>query len=169
MTIAIGCLVLRFFRDHLPLPIGVRHMLNTVFLPQDLYEPITVDDFLFNSKGFSKSYAVKPKHLDIYEIGILFGKEGIESTYKFQGKIQIEFYFENKLLSQNIITTSDSALYKQGDMNKFSQISLFKFNVPYQNKYNTDLTLKLTVLEPDHELARYQNEARLYIAVSVVP
>ena len=165
-----GALTLKLMRGYiLPLPIGVRHFINTMFAPKDLYQPIIVDKFLFQDRGFTKTYAIKPKHLDIYEMGILVDKGGIESTYKFNGKIKVEFFWKDKFLFENAVATNDSALYEHNDMSRYRQISLFKFNIPLQNKYTDDISLKLTVLESDQKLDKYRDLINLYIAVSSVP
>jgi len=80
-----GALTLKLMRGYiLPLPIGVRHFINTMFAPKDLYQPIIVDKFLFHDQGFTKTYPIKQKYFDIYEVGILVDGSGIESTYKFR-------------------------------------------------------------------------------------
>ena len=43
-----------------------RHIWHLTFPPEDLYEPIVVDEFKFHEKGFEKRYVLKPKYLDGY-------------------------------------------------------------------------------------------------------
>jgi hypothetical protein len=150
-------------------PIGIRHFVNSMISPNDLYKPIVLDRFLFSEKNFSKTYPLNPTHLDIYEIGFVIDHGGIESTYKFRGKLKIEFFWKDKFLFDNIVTSWDSAGYVQGDMTHYKQISLCKFNIPLQEKYTKDISVKLTVLEPDEELKRFYNLITLYIAVSTSP
>jgi hypothetical protein len=169
LAIIISVLVLRLMIGFIPLPIGIRHFINMLVAPKESYAPIIVDKFLFHERGFTKTYILNPKHLDIYEVGVLFEKGGIESTYKYKGKIKFEFYWKDTFLFDGIVTTFDSALYEQNDMSKYRQISLFKFDVPLQRKYIEDISLKLTVLEPDQILERYKDLSNLYIAVSSVP
>jgi hypothetical protein len=165
-----GALTLKLMRGYFfPLPIGIRHFTNMLFAPKDLYQPIVTDRFLFYERGFTKTYVLKPKHLDIYEIGLFVDAGGIESTYKFNGKIKVEFYWKDKLLYDNILTSIASALYKQNDMTKFRQIALGTFNIPLQEKYANDISLKVSVLEPDATLIKYKDSLNLYIAVSSVP
>ena len=164
-----GILTLRLTMGFFPIPIGVRHFINMSVVPKDFYKPLILDKFLFYERGFTKTYIIKPEHLDIYEMGFLVDKAGIESTYKFNGKIKIEFYWKEKFLFDKIVTSIDSALYEEADMSRYKQISLFTFNIPLQNKYKDNISLKLTVLEPDQNLKKYEDLIIPYIAVSSVP
>ena len=60
-------------RGFILIPIGVRSLLNIANHPSDLFDPIVNDKFNLCETGFRKSYRLKPKYLDFYEIGILFG------------------------------------------------------------------------------------------------
>ncbi len=167
--IIVGVLVVWMVKGFFPLPIGIRHLFHLIFPPNNLYQPIVLDKFLFYEKGFTKTYYLKPNYLDIYEIGFLIDKNGIESTYKFKGKIKVEFFVKDEFLIGSMITSMDSALYKGTNMTYYKQISLYKFDIPLQEKYINDLSVKLTVLEPVQELKRFSDNVTLYIAVSATP
>ena len=63
----------------------------------------------------------------------------------------------------------DQAWYAKDDMNYYKEISLFKFDIPLQGKYTNDLSVKLTVLEPDQEIKKFNDSIKLYIRVSSTP
>ena len=67
------------------------------------------------------------------------------------------------------MTSWNMAVYVQNDMNHFNKISLFTFDIPLQKKYTKDISVKITVLEPDQELKRFGDLISLYIAVSATP
>lgn len=169
VLVFVGVLILGSIKGFFPVPIGIRHFVNSMIGHEDLYKPIVMDRFLFSEKNFSKTYSLNPTYLDIYEIGFCIDKSGIESTYKFKGKLKVEFFWKDKFLFNGVITSWDSAVYANGDMAHYKQISLYKFDVPLQNKYTKDLNMRLTVLEPDGELKRISDLINLYIAVSASP
>lgn len=167
--LVIGILSIRMVKGFIPLPIGIRHLFHRIISPEDLHQPIVTDNFLFFENNFSKTYSLHPKYLDIYEIGFFNDEAGISSKYKFRGKIKAEFFWKDKLLFDKIATTIDSAWYVQGDVACYKSICLLKFCLPLQGKYKKDISVRLTVLEPDEELEKYKNSLKLYIAVSAVP
>ncbi len=164
-----GILFVKAMKGFIPLPIGIRHLIHLVIQPKDLYQPIIIDDFLFYEKGFTKTYFLEPKYLDIYEIGFLAEKADISSKYKYKGKIKAEFFWKGKLLFDRIVSSYNAAWSVNGDTEHFKEISLLKFEIPLQGKYKNDITIKLTVLEPDQELKKYADSIKLYIAVSAIP
>ena len=168
LVIVFTVLSVKIVRGFVPCPIGLRHLTHLIIPPKDLYKPIVTDTFLFSENGFTKRYAIKPKYLDIYEIGILAENKNIDSKFKFKGKIRAEFFWNDTLLFESIMTSMDEAWYAENDMAHYKQISLFKFDMPLQGKYKDDISVKLTVLEPDNELAKY-NSIKLYISVSPSP
>jgi len=169
LLIFIAILSVKAVIGFIPLPIGIRHIFHLMIAPKDLYNPIVTDNFLFYEKGFTKTYLLHYKYQDIYEVGFLAGKEGISSKYRFKGKIQVEFFWKDNLLFKKIVDSIDTALYVKGDMTKYKEISLTSFEIPLQGKYKDDISITLTVLEPDQELEKYGDSIKLYIAVSARP
>jgi hypothetical protein len=166
VIVVIGILVCRLIWSFLPIPIGIRHLAHLIAPPEDLYQPIIVDKFLFYEKGFTKTYSLKPTYLDIYEIGFSVGGEGITSKYKFKGKLKVEFFWKDKFLFNDVITKWKQAWDKENDMTHFKEISLYKFDMPLKGKYKNDVSVKITVLEPDDSLKELSDLIGLYIKVS---
>ncbi len=164
-----GILLVKVTNGFIPIPIGIRHLVHLTIQPKDLYQPIIVDNFLFYEEGFTKTYFLKPKYLDIYELGFLSKKSNMHSKYKFKGKIKVEFFWKDRLVSDRIITSIDSARYDEKDMEHYKEVSLLRFEIPLRGKYKNDISIKLTVVEPDQELKKYGDSIDLYIAVSAVP
>ncbi|MBN1823857.1 MAG: hypothetical protein JW803_06030 [Endomicrobiales bacterium] len=150
-------------------PIGMHHLLNPIIDNQNLYEPIVKDDFSFHDRYSSKQYTINPRYIDIYEIGIMTKTKGIPSTYKFEGKIKAVFYCQNKLVFETSSQAQLNAYYTNNLMNYYKSIVLLKFNIPLVNKYRDNITVKITILEPDIKLKAYKDDIYLYIAVSGVP
>ena len=166
---SVSIMVVTAIKGFMPIPICVRHITHLVISPKDLYKPIVVDNFPFYEKGFTKSYLLNPKYLEIYEIGFLAEKADISLKYKFKGKIKAEFFWKDTLLFDKTVTRIDSTGDIKGDMSHYKEISLLTFEIPLQGKYKDDISIKLTVLEPDKELKKYGDSINLYIAVSAVP
>lgn len=153
----------------LHLPAGVRHFLNLLVAPKDLYEPVVTDEFFFHDVGASKTYSLNPKYLDIYELGFLSGDQNIPSNYQFEGVVSAKFFYKNKLVLEAEITSVVSAWYAKNDMKHYRKISLLNFELPLKGKYRKDISLRLTVIEPDQETKSLADSLRLYIAVSATP
>lgn len=151
------------------IPASIFHISNMVFTPNDLYKPIVLDDFLFLKKDFSKTYYLKPKYYDIYEIGITSSKEDIPANYKFKGKLKFSFYSKDKLLLENYSLSNPSVFYSKNDNTKLRSIVLTTFDFPLINKYKNDISVKVIVIEEDETLKNYFDSIKLYFAVSSTP
>lgn len=167
--ILITIVSLRPIKGFISLPIGIRHLLHLIITPKDLYEPIVIDNFQFYEKGFSKTYLLQLKYLDIYEVGFFSDKKDIQATYKFQGKLKAEFFYEDKFLFEKMATSWRTAEYVDGDMKYFKKISLIDFEIPIKGRYKENISVKLTVLEPDKQSEIFGDSIKLYISVSAIP
>jgi hypothetical protein len=167
--ILIGSLVFKSVKGFLPVPIWMRHLIHLMAEPKNLYQPIIVDKFLFYEQGVTKVYNLTPNYFDIYEIGFFVDGTGIEATYKFKGKIKAEFYWKDNLLFDRMITSMDQGWYKENDMSHYKQISLMKFEIPLLNRYAKDISIKLTVIDPDLQTKSLGDSINLYIGVSASP
>ena len=156
-------------RAFLPLPAGVRHFLNLLAAPKNLYKPIVTDEFFFHHIGVSKTYSLNPKYLDIYELGFLSGDQNIPSDYQFEGVVSAEFFYKNELVLEVEITSVVSAWYTKNDMKYYRKISLLNFELPLKGKYREDIKIRLTVIEPDQKTKSLADSLRFYIAVSATP
>ena len=58
------------------------------------------------------------------------------------------------------------AVWKGKDTTQYEAIMLYEFEVPLQKKYIKDISVKITVLEPDPGLEKINDSTTLYIAVS---
>ena len=92
-----------------------------------------------------------------------------KSKYTFNGKIKIDFFYKDLLLSSKIISSYVSVTYKKNDMNYLEKISLSIFEVPLMGKYKKDISVRVSVLEPDNELKNYADSAKLFIGISGTP
>ena len=149
--------------------VGTRHLLHLASPPEDLYKPIITDDFLFYEKGFTRTYSLQPKYLDFYNIGFLVENCNLSSKYKFSGKVKVDFYWKDKLLCSKQIISQISAAYSNSDLKHFSDVLLLSFEIPFQGKYKDDISVRLTVLEPDEGLKEYGDSIKLFIGVSPIP
>jgi len=157
-------------KGFIPLPIGVRHFFHLISAPKDMYHPIITDNYLFHKQGFSKTYFLKPKYLDIYEIGFISkAPNQIYSNYRFKGEVRVEFFYKEILLFDKVIKSTLSANYSDKDMGHYRSVSLLTFQIPLNGKYKNNISLRLTVVQPDVQLKSYANSIILYIAVSAIP
>lgn len=134
-----------------------------------MYEPIIIDNFLFYEKGFSRTYLLRPKYLNIYEIGFRSDKKDIPSSYKFKGKLKVGFFYKDKFLFEKMVTSYNAAWSDSSDSEHFKEISLLAFEMPLQGKYKSDISIKITVLEPDKQLESFKSSIKLYVSVSAIP
>ena len=148
---------------------GIRHLVHLITQPKDLYEPIVVDAFPFWELGFSKSYSLVPKYMDIYEIGLLATDENLSSKEKFTGKVKVEFLCKDKIISEHEITAIHGGVYAGKDMTRYKKVSLMSFEMPVQGKYKKDISVRMTVLKSDQNLKKYGDSLQMYIAVSSSP
>lgn len=165
----VSLILLASFTEVIPLPVGLRHLINLVLAPGDLYRPIVSERFAFHERGFSATYPLRPKHLDIYEIGFSSEKADIPSSYRFGGRLRAEFLHGDEVILEQVITSATSAVYAKGDLQRYASVALLQFAIPLQGRYRDDLELRLTVLEADPQLESLRESIRLYVAVSGVP
>ncbi len=157
-------------KGFIPMP-TIRHILHLTFPPEDLYEPIVVDEFKFHEKGFEKRYVLKPKYLGGYMIGFVSGKQNIPQKETFKGKIKVEFFWKDTFLFEKTVTSQRAAVDADNDktMKYYKKVILVSFEVPLQGKYKDDISVRLTVLEADENLKKYGNSIKLFIGVSPIP
>ncbi len=165
----ISLFLLKIKSGFIPIPIWLRHSINLIVAPKNLYKPIVFDKFHFWEKGFTNTYLLKPKYLDSYDISIFSERGDLPVNFKFKGSIRVDFFEKGNLISQGVLNSIVNALYANNDMKHYKKISLGEFKVPLKGKYVKDISVKLTVLEPDEKLKKYEDSIKLYIAVSSVP
>jgi hypothetical protein len=157
------------------LPTSFIHIFHLMVTPEDLYNPIVYDEFLFYIKGHEKTYSLETKYNDYYSIGIIFTNNDMpsgyatKSKYTFNGKLKIEFFYKDLLVSSEIISSYVRLIYSKNDMNYLEKISLSVFEVPLMGKYKKNISVKVSVLEPDNKLKNYADSARLFIGISGNP
>lgn len=151
------------------LPIGIRHLIHLALPPKDLYEPVLIDKFSFDKEGFSKEYLIKPKYIDIYEIGFFDESCSIPSTYRFDGKMQLQIIQNEKIIYGKDIIAMESASYSKEDMNFYKKVVLTTFQFPVKKFKKKDMILKITVLKKDDKMDPFIDKIKLYIAVSSRP
>ena len=156
-------------KGFVPIPLWMRSITHSIFEPEDLYKPIVTDDFLFYEKGFTRTYTLKPKYLDYYMIGFVSGKQNISREYKVKGKLKAEFFWKDKFLFEKVATSQCAFWQSDNDHAHYKGIDLIDFEVPLNGKYKDDISVRLTVLEPDEGLKEYGDSIRLSIAVSAIP
>lgn len=149
--------------------LDIRHLYHLLIQPEDLYNPIIKDDFSFHKKGFSKTYELKPKYFDYYDMGIVFNENNISSNYKFSGKLLVEFFYKDKLVSDATVSQIAAAWPSKTDDSKYREIALFSFAIPISKKYKKDISIRITVLEEDEVLKEYKDSIQLFVAVSAIP
>jgi hypothetical protein len=161
-----GLLSVKIVNGFVPLPISIRHFVHLLYNSEDLCQPIVTDSFPFYEKGSTKTYQLKPKYLDFYEIGFSHGEDSKLVNYSFKGKIKADFYWKDKLLfeKENILPIRGG--YTQEGAKYFKETSFLEFGIPLQGKYKENISVKLTVMEPDENLKQYGDTVKLFIRVS---
>ena len=149
--------------------IGYWHFYHLVFSSNRLYIPILTENFSFHTKGFSRKFKFKPKYRDFHELGYLTEDKNGFDTDKFSGKLKIEFFKNNLLIDESIVTKSKSATYLGKDLEHYSDVAIYYFVIPTRGFFLDEILVRITVLEPDKELEKYEDNLELYIRVSPVP
>jgi hypothetical protein len=153
-----------------PLPMVVRSFGHLLINPIDLCQPIVTDTFPFYEKGFSKTYPLKPKYLDYYEVGFQNEKEDKFVEYSFNGTIKAEFFWKDKLLFEKITALKIRGGYVEKEGRYFKIVYLFEFfEIPLQGRYKENISVRLTVVEPDEDLKKYGDSIKLFIRVHTRP
>jgi hypothetical protein len=152
----------------------LRYLVHDINPPQDLYVPIVEDKFSFTERGDTKTYSLKPKYSDLYDLGISLNKKVLSSKYKLQGKLKLEFISNNTVLYEEIVDKFKSSGHYFEDLERYDfdwyqQITLHTFEIPLQGRYKKDIGIRITVLEPDLELKEHKDSIRLFIRVSPTP
>jgi hypothetical protein len=157
------------------IPTWINSTINKVRNPADLYEPIVLDEYEFWSQGYTKTYKLLPKYSDFYAIGIKCQEKyipsgyGTKTKYRFGGKLKVDFYHKDELLFSEEISGMKTIGYVKNDMHHLNSIELSYFEIPLQGKYKKDISVRLTVIEPDDYLKNYQDAIKLTIGVSTTP
>ncbi len=171
IIVFLSLIILGIAKGTIVLPKNVRNLFylwHDINPPKDLYVPIIVDDFRFYEKDFSKTYNLKPKYNDTYVFGISTNEKELDSKYRFNGKIKLEFFSGNEPVFEQIVIKMDVAWYLNNDINWYKKIALSYFEIPLHGKYRKDISVRVTVLEPDLEL-KDKKSLKLYMAVSATP
>lgn len=159
LLIAIPLLTALFQIPYLT-PMDLRHLVNVIFHSRNLCEPIIVDKFKFEQKGFSKTYDVRPKYLDYYEVSIFSPNGKIPIQYTFKGRIEIIVYYKNQKIYTEIASSGIASYNMKNSLEKIEQIAFARFPLSHKK----DIRIKVTVLEPIQNLNMQDS---LYISLSV--
>lgn len=148
--------------------IGVYHFVHQRLELRDLYDPIVDEPFPFWEAGYSKTYSLDAKYSDIYSIEMLFSGEGVSKREKLNERIKVEFFWQDHMVLENEI--AGIFLWPNGKKHFDLQRSrLMDFDIPLDGKYKKELSVRMTVLEADQILKKYEDSLRLVIKVSSRP
>ena len=146
-------------------PVGIYHLIHLNKPPADLYAPLIVDKFLFSENGYSKTYNVSPKYKDIYEVGVLFQDEGLDSKYKFEGVLGIELLCGANVVIEKEANSFQNSWFMDNEMKKIKKVSFGTFNSLLCGNLEK-IGVRVTVKKADFLIEDF---GKLYIAVSAVP
>lgn len=157
-------------------PVGIKRMFHLMTMPKDLFDPILKDKFHFWEKDFTKTYKLIPKYSDIYALGFICENEKIPSgwgkknqKYEFNGKVKVELYSNGDIVLSSVIDTYKTCGFVKDDDTKIKSVELYTFEIPLQGKHKRNISMKLTVVEPDEYLRNFKDSAMLYVGVSSTP
>jgi hypothetical protein len=136
---------------------------------KDLYVAQVSEDFNLQERGFSKTFLLNPKHIDKYSVGITNGEIGFPEDYEFSGKLLIQYYHDNNIVFEQEITKQDVAWDMAGEKRRFKEITLSYFDVPINDKYKDDISIKATVIDPDVKVGEFVKNLKIVIGVSATP
>ncbi len=133
------------------------------------YEPQIAEDFKLDVRGYTKTFDLKLKYRDEYSLGITNGNIGFPWKYKFNGKLRLQFYSKNRIIRDEEVSkwrVAYDMTGKNGKDDYYREITLMYFNFPLDHKYKEDVTLRVTVVEPDTHIAEFGQEVKIVIGVS---
>ena len=123
--------------------------INFVFVPDDYYEPLISEEFIFHKKGYSKVYLLPYKYPKMCAVKLIRAENDLSKINGLTGKLKAEFFYKDQLLFEKVSTDSDPCLTNRS-------IELIEFAMPLNNKYRKNISVKLTVLEPYIELEKLE-------------
>lgn len=139
---------------------------NWVSPPKDYYVPLVKDDVDISKKGITKTIGLKHKYEGNYSLGIFLEHFSddlyyvpLSKRYKLKLKMEISFYNNNILILTRNIDSSEPFIGEFG-----SGFALLLYKVPQEIPVNTDLVVKVTILEPDKYLFDTYGPSKLYIS-----
>jgi len=146
---------------------GVRHFLHMINPPEDVYKPIVLDTIPLWEVGFSKSYSLAPKYMDLYMISLLAKNQDISTKEKISGRLTVEFIWQGKTISEYEVTSIKGGWGADNDkeMKYYKEVFILRFWMPLQEKYSEGVSVRLTVLEGFQNLKKYGDSLQLQIAV----
>lgn len=133
--------------------------MHFVFQPDDYLSPLIVDEFMFKEKGYSKTYSLPYKYPQIYAIKLSRGENDLLRINGLTGKLKAEFFYKGKLLFEKLSPCMDESMSD-------TITELIEFVMPLDNKYKSDISVKITVLEPFKELEAFDKP--LFIQIGVI-
>lgn len=142
-----------------------------VFMKKD-YNSQIIEDFRLDIKGYSKTFDLNLKYFDTYSLGVTNGNIGFPEKYKFNGKLRLQFYYKNRVVRDEEVTKWHVAWDMTGNNGKrgyHKEITLAYFKFPLDHKYKDNVTLRVTVIEPDVQISEFGKELKIVIGVSATP
>ncbi len=131
------------------------------------YQPQIIEDFRLDVAGYSKILDLNLSYMERYSLSITNGEIGFPEKYKFNGKLKLQFFYKNKLVRERQVVEQEVAVY--GTKRKgfyFNEITLTYFDLPLDRKYKDNLSLKVTVVEPDTTISEFGKELKIVIGVN---
>jgi hypothetical protein len=144
--------------------------LHQIFVSHEkLYKPIVSEKFSLFEKNYSKIFKLNYKYKDRYSFGITNADIGFSGSFEFSGVLKLEFFAKGEKLYEEIVDKQDVKWYLTGSENRFKQITLSYFDIPLQGRYKKDLSVKVTVIEPDPNMKEFGDTVNVVIGVSATP
>jgi hypothetical protein len=148
------------------IPMWMRHVFYLNFVPNEkLYRPVAFFQLPLHETDAKAECVVDFPYYDIYEIGICSEKKVISGNFQFNGIIRADFYCDDKLIAQEILSSIKGGWAWGSDLKFLKKASIGEFDVPIKKKYYKKIKIVLTVIKPEFQLKKNGDQIKLYIAV----
>ena len=119
-------------------------------------KPIT-GEFDFTKLGYSKEFRLRTVLWSSFDLIMESSEPYFPKDYDFQGKVLMEIYSKNRLIQKQELDSIKLRYYAGKSMDYFKALTFKPFNIPLKYRFNQELNIKLTVLQPDIQLSEFKN------------
>ena len=150
-------------------PVGVRHFYHLLVPPADLYEPIVIDAFFFGEAGAKRSYVLKPRYGDYYEIGLRAEGRTIPKDLRFQGQVRVDLFKGDELAESLDLTEMRTRYHAKNGEQGYARVAFASFALPLSPCSDATTRMQVTVVDPVVIDATLANSLQFYVGVAATP
>ena len=149
-------------------PKDLRHLVELLAPPKDLYDYLINEELNISEKGLIKRFEFKNKYAGSHGVGIILDKYSDDLYFKplsqrhtLKLKMEVNFYLQNSLISSRVVEDKYNPFI--GPKGRGSGFSFFIYDSPEDLPLNQLITCEVKIIEPDSNLYTAYGPVRFYI------